>query len=93
MEINAEKFNFIKKDSEEFYKNVKEIYCPYFQEIVAFNSKGLDHIKFKDWNKTRLVEDQFFRLKFLKLAPEIIKKSHTLQEYRETKNFELGGTH
>lgn len=28
------------------------------------------------------------RLKFLNIAPEIIKKSHTLQEYRELKNFE-----
>jgi hypothetical protein len=88
MEINPVQFNSIKKDAEEFYKNVKEIYCPYFQEMVAFNAKGLDHIKFKEWNKTRLVQDQFMRLKFLNIAPEIIKKSHTLQEYRESKNFE-----
>jgi hypothetical protein len=88
MDIDSEQFDSIKKSAEDFYKNVKEVYCPYFQEMVAFNAKGLDHIKFKEWNKTRLAQDQFMRLKFLNLASEIIKKSHTLQEYRELKNFE-----
>lgn len=57
MDIDSEQFDSIKKSAEEFYKNVKEIYCPFFQEIVAFNAKGLDHIKFKEWNKTRLAQD------------------------------------
>ena len=88
MEIDPERFNFIKKEAENFYKGINEIYCPYFNEKVAFNAKGLDHIKFKEWNKTRLVEDQYLRLKFLHLAPEIINKSHTLQEFRESNNLE-----
>ena len=88
MEIIAEKFAKIKYDAEIFYKTLKEVYCPYFKESIAFNAKGLDHIKFKDWNRTRTIEDQYLRLKFLHLAPEVIKKSNTLQEFRKTKNFE-----
>ncbi len=88
MNIDVEKFKKIKEEVEEFYKQINEVYCPYFKETISFNVKGLDHIKFKDWNRTRLIEDQYFRLKFLKLAPEVIKKSNTLQEYRETQNFE-----
>ena len=32
--------------------------------------------------------DQYIRLRLLKLAPQIISKSHTLQEFFETKRFE-----
>lgn len=55
---------------------------------MSFNAKGLDHIKFKEWNKARVVEDQYLRLKFLHLAPRVLEKSNTLQEFRETRNFE-----
>ncbi len=88
MEIDAEKFARVKADAETFYKAVGEIYCPYLKEAVAFNAKGLDHIKFKDWNRTRLIEDQFFRLKLLHLAPQVLKESHTLQEFREMNRLE-----
>ncbi|KKR13750.1 MAG: hypothetical protein UT42_C0039G0005 [Candidatus Falkowbacteria bacterium GW2011_GWA2_39_24] len=88
MEISFEKFTKIKSDAESFYKTIGEVHCPYFNERITFNSKGLDHIKFKEWNKTRLIKDQYLRLKFLCLSPEIIKKSHTLQEFRESNNFE-----
>ena len=88
MKIDQEKFKETKLEAERFYKKISEVYCPYFKENISFNAKGLDHIKFKSWNKTRLVKDQYLRLKFLYLAPEVIKKSHTLQEFRETKNFE-----
>ena len=87
MEIDQEKFKSIKTKAEEFYKKIGEIHCPYFEENISFNAKGLDHIKFKSWNRARLVENQYLRLKFLYLAPKIVKKSHTLQEFRETKNF------
>lgn len=88
MKINLEKFTKIKSDAEIFYKTIGEIYCPYFKENISFNAKGLDHIKFKNWNRTRLLEDQYMRLKFIHLASQIIKKSHTIQEIRKSKNFE-----
>lgn len=88
MNIEIEKFNQIKQEAEDWYKNVNKIVCPFLNRKVSFNAKGLDHIKFKAWNKARSVSDQYLRLKFLRLAPKILEKSGTLQEYNETKNFE-----
>lgn len=88
MEIEFEKFKKVKAEAEEFYKSLGEAYCPYFKESVSFNAKGLDHIKFKAWNSTRLTIEQYMRFRLLRLAPEIIKASHTLQELYETNRFE-----
>lgn len=85
---NLEKFQKIKQEAECFYKTVEAVVCPYLKLKVNFNAKGLDHIKMKSWNKARLVSDQYLRLKFLKLVPEVLKSSGTLQEFHETKNFE-----
>ena len=63
-------------------------FCPALNKNINFNTKGLDHIKFKDWNKTRLASEQYLRLKFLRKAPEILKKATTMQEYKEGKTFE-----
>lgn len=89
MNFSFKKFKEIKKESIIFYNELKQVKCPYFQnENVSFNSKGMKHLKFKSWNKTRSVKDQYMRFKLLKYAPEIIKKSHTLQELCERKSFE-----
>ena len=84
----AEQFEKIKQDAELFYEGIDSMYCPYLRTKVNFNAKGLDHIKMKSWNKTRLISDQYLRLKFLKLVPEILQASGTLQEIHESKNFE-----
>ncbi len=83
-----DKFAKIKEEAEEGYKNIDKVMCPFLNRTIHFNAKGLDHIKFKEWNKTRPIPDQYLRLKFLKLAPEIIKTSSTLQDFSERKNFE-----
>jgi hypothetical protein len=83
-----EKLEEVKKEAEEVYRNIDSVLCPYLKTKVNFNAKGLDHIKMKSWNKARLASDQYLRLKFLRLAPEVLKGSGTLQEIKETKNFE-----
>ncbi len=85
---DQDKFERVKKEAEDFYKNIGKVRCPYFDEDVNFNSRGLDHIKFKEWNKTRPTIDQYMRLRLIKLAPLIIKKSNTLQGIWKTQNFE-----
>ena len=85
---NLELFEKIKQEAECFYKTVNAVFCPYLKTKVHFNAKGLDHIKMKSWNKSRLVSDQYLRFKFLKLVPEVIKAAGTLQEFHETKTFE-----
>jgi hypothetical protein len=85
---NLALYQKVKQEAEDFYKTIGSIPCPYLKTKVNFNAKGLDHIKMKSWNKTRLVSDQYLRLKFLKLVPEVLQASGTLQEYYETKCFE-----
>lgn len=88
MEVSVDKFKRTKEEAEESYKKIGEIRCPYFKEKIAFNTKGLEHLKFKDKNKARLMIDQYIRLKLLRLAPYVIENSHTLQEFFETKRLE-----
>lgn len=88
MELDLEKFEKVKNKAEEFYKTLDSVYCPYLKEKVNFNAKGLDHIKFKTWNRTRIRDDQYMRLKLIHLAPEAIQKSNTIQGHSETKEFE-----
>lgn len=88
MEIDFKKFNKLKKESINFYNSLEKVKCPYFSDDISFNSKGMRHLKFKSWNKSRSVKDQYMRFKLLKYAPEIIKKSNTLQEVCQKKNFE-----
>lgn len=65
-----------------------KVRCPYFGEDVHFNAKGFDHLIFKEWNKTRIITDQFVRFRHLKLAPEIVRQSKTLQGIWTTQKFE-----
>ncbi len=78
--MKKDDFILAKENAEKFYKNIESVYCPYLREEVSFNSKGLNHIKMKAWNKSRSYQDQYLRLKFISFAPTIIKKSGTLQE-------------
>lgn len=94
MEITLEQLEKIKSEAERLYKDIGEVKCPYLNNgKVSFNAKGLDHIKFKEWNKARSPMVQYVRLRLLKFAPEVINKSHTLQEYYETKKFERRKKH
>jgi hypothetical protein len=67
----------------------QEIWCPYLKQKIIFNSKGKEHLKFKEKHKARLVYDQYIRMKLLKFAPIIVQDSKTLQGINETKTFEL----
>lgn len=88
IDFTQEQFNEIKTKGEALYKSLGEVYCPYFKEKVVFNSYGLEHLKFKNRNKTRSQNDQYMRFKLLVIAPEVIKLTHTLQGVKETQHFE-----
>ena len=47
LQLTDEQFNKLKLKSEEFYKSIGEVHCPYFKEKIIFNAKGLEHLKFK----------------------------------------------
>ena len=81
-------FNKIKADAENFYKTIGEIYCPYFEEKISFNTKGLKHLKFISDRQARPRKDQYSRLKLLPTAKEIITRSHTMQGVWQIKRLE-----
>lgn len=89
LEFTDKQFEEIKTKCEAFYRELIEIYCPYFQEKIHFNAKGLEHLKFKKKNFARSREDQYIRLKLLYLAPEVLKLSKTVQGISHTKSFEF----
>ena len=94
------KFNFkdeedflkVKNEAEKFYKIINDIYCPYFKEKIAFNTKGLKHLKFKSNRQARPGKDQYSRLKLIHLALEVLKQSHTLQGVCQIRRFETQKT-
>lgn len=90
--FNNDDFVKIKDEAENFYKTIGEIYCPYFGEKIAFNTKGFKHLKFKSDKRARPYKDQYPRLKLLYLAPEVLKKSHTIQGIWKVKRFEAQKT-
>lgn len=73
---------------ESIYSANKEIFCPYFQEKIFFNSKGLEHLKFRRHGKARSHHDQYMRFKVLYLAPKIIGMTRTLQGLSKLQTFE-----
>ncbi len=82
-----------REEAELSYKNFGEVFCPYFNEKVHFNAKGLEHLKFKTRGKSRSSFDQFTRFKLLHLAPQVLQKSHTLQGIWETNLWESRKRH
>lgn len=88
MQIDGEKFNFVKVWGEELYKSFGPVRCPYLSDLVHFNSAGLEHLKFKRAGIQRLLQDQAMRFKLLHLAPIILKLSRTVQGVMSTNTFE-----
>lgn len=85
-------FMEVKKRAEALYQTFGEVPCPYFGENIAFNAKGIRHLKFKSDQQARPKTDQYSRLKLIHFAPEVLKKSRTLQGIWETKRFEVQKT-
>jgi len=88
-DIDLEKFDKAKKEAENLYKSIGEVYCPYFKEKISFNAKGLEHIKFINRGQSRSHQDQYIRFRLILLAPQIIQNSHTLQGISKRNSFEF----
>lgn len=86
MEIDSN-YEKIKEKAEAIYQTIGDVYCPYFKEYIAFNEKGIKHIKFKSDRVARERKDQFMRLKNIHLAPLVLKSSYTLQELQQKQEF------
>lgn len=78
---------------ENFYITIGTVRCPYFGVDIIFNAKGIRHLKFKSDERARSRHDQYARLKLLRLAPEVLRISKTVQGIWHTKRFEMQKTH
>lgn len=86
--FNQEEYEKVRDEAEKLYQTFGQVYCPYLAEKIAFNAKGLRHLKFKSDQQARSHQDQYSRLKLLCIAPDVLKKSHTVQGIWKTKRFE-----
>lgn len=85
-------FEEISKKADEFYASIGEVYCPYFKAKIAFNVKGLKHLRFKSDQVARPRTEQYARLKLAHLAPEVLQLSHTVQGIWQTRKLEMQKT-
>ena len=85
---NEKDFQKTKSEAEKFYKTIDNVHCPYFKEKITFNAKGLKHLKFKSDRQARPRKDQYSRLRLIRLAPKVLKQSHTLQGIWQIRRFE-----
>lgn len=88
LEFTDEEFDRTRHSAEIAYAQLGQIRCPYFRDSVHFNTDGLQHLRFKGWNRTRSRHDQFMRLKHLTKAHEILRVSQTVQGVQQTKEWE-----
>ncbi|HEY4507536.1 MAG TPA: hypothetical protein VJJ47_01495 [Candidatus Paceibacterota bacterium] len=72
-----------KAEAEKFYRQVGQVFCPYFGKPVVFNSDGFHHRQFSAGNE-RSKQEQLLKFSLLRAAPSIIKNSGTIQEHRKT---------
>lgn len=92
-QIQQDVFDKVRVKAETFYTALNPVYCPYLKNNIQFNVKGLDHIKFKGWNKPRVLFDQFQRLKIITTIPVILTASHTVQGKWNRKEWERQKKH
>lgn len=85
-ERDSEKSNRLKEQiekSKEVYSKAPEIWCPYFSLKITLNSDGFNHLLYKPNRQPRNMSEQLLKLRLVGKALEVIRKSGTLQEYRD----------
>ena len=79
---DSQEFKQIKEHAEKFYKQVKNVKCPALKSDVNFTSDGFHHLRYDNSRSARKIKEQVNKLRYLKQAVEVIKKSATIQQYR-----------
>ena len=80
--MDFEYFKQEKARAKDLYRKHRVIYSPYFQEKITLNSKGFYHLQHSK-GRLRDLKEQLFKFRCIELGIEVIKKSSTIQEYRE----------
>ena len=67
----------------EIYSKNSEIWCPYFSSNITLNSDGFNHLLNKPNRLPRNINEQLLKLSLVEKALNVVRKSGTLQEYRD----------
>jgi hypothetical protein len=71
------------KDARKVYDAQESIPCPFFNGPVTLNSDGFNHLTHKPNRMPRNINEQKLKLRLLKKALRVIRKTGTVQEYRK----------
>lgn len=83
MEIDQKYFNERKNETFILYNEQKNVFNPYLNSKIIFNSDGFHHLQFSA-RRERNKKEQLLKFNLLPLAINVIKKSGTVQEYRNS---------
>ncbi|MBI4133014.1 hypothetical protein HY478_00210 [Candidatus Uhrbacteria bacterium] len=81
MKFDPVRFKKTKVKAHALYAAKRAVRCPYFGTDVALTSDGFHHLRFSA-RRERSKRAQLLKFSLLPLALDIIKKSGTIQEYR-----------
>ncbi len=82
MELDLAYYLQKKAQAKEIFFRQNKIYNPYFKRDIVLNSDGFHHLQFSA-RRERDKKEQLYKFRLLPLGLELIKKSSTIQEYRE----------
>jgi len=80
--MDDELFNLQKQKAKEIYGALRFIFNPFFGQDISLTAKGFYHLQ-ASGGRIRDRKEQAFKFKFLELGFEVIRKSSTIQEYRQ----------
>ena len=73
----------ILRQARAIYDAQEYIHCPFFGSPVVLTSDGFNHLTHKPNRSPRNVSEQKLKLRLLKRALKIIRRTGTVQEYRK----------
>lgn len=82
--FDLKKFHTLKANTEEEYRKVGSLYCPALKSEVVFSSDGWHHLRYDRNRSERDKRIQSTKFKLFLNAIDTLKKSTTIQEYRDS---------
>ncbi len=79
----SENLKIVISTTKNFYKSIKEIYCPILNTKIIFNSIGLRHLMYKPDGTARNSKEVVYKMKLFPLAIPTIKNAVRIAEERK----------
>jgi len=76
-------FKELRNKASEFYDSIDKVDCPALKQKVVFGSDGFHHLRYNASRSERSKPVQRNKLSYLEEAVSILKKTTTLQEFRD----------